>query len=589
MASSSLITLSGRIERITYHNRDNHFTIARLKTDENRRVITIKGTMPNPQIGESVEVRGGWESHPRYGQQFKFRGYSELLPATVEGIRSYLQSGFIKGIGFKLVDRIIAHFKSDTLSVIESDAERLIEVTGIGKKTARRIADAWDAHHTARQLLGFLEEIGVDTAYAARLLQTYGNDVIETMCNDPYRLAEDLPGIGFRIADAVVRNADTPVDEEDRAQACIRHLLEREVDRGHTYTTQSHLLERCQKEFDLGPEIGEVGLTHLVREGSVVLVEAPATDIALVFPKTLHESENVIARRIAAMKSIPAETASIDNRLTAKEVISTFTVSLSAEQEDVVHQVLEHRISVITGGPGTGKTTLIRSITAVLESIGTRVLLMAPTGRAARRLAEVTARPAVTLHRALGYNLSDGHFERAEDNQLQAGAIIVDEASMVDTLLMMQLLRAIPVSATLILVGDVFQLPSVGPGNVLEDLILSKTVTTFELKEIFRQDEQSLIVANAHRVRNGDAPVIEPAHEQDVISEFYFMERSSPDQVAQTIVRLCQQEIPKHFRNEGRKKNGSCPRYSSAHPNAPGTGGNAEPESAASGGAQPDR
>lgn len=554
MASSSQIALSGRIVRITYHNQDNHFTIARLKTDESQRGITIKGTMPTPRVGESVEVQGDWESHPRFGQQFNFSNYSELLPATVDGIRHYLASGFIKGVGPKLVDRVITHFKADTLSVIETAPERLTEVRGIGEKTAQHISDAWKSHHAARKLLDFLGRIGVDAAYAARLLQTYGNDVIDTMINEPYRLAEDLPGVGFRIADAVVQHMETPVDENDRARACVRHLLEQAVDNGHTYTVQDRLLDRCQKEFELQPETAAAGLAYLVQEGSIVTTTAPGTGISLVFPKSLHEAETIIARRIAALQSVSMGDTTPSQRSIAQDLLSQLAVTLSAEQEKVVHSVLEHKVSVITGGPGTGKTTLIRTITTVMQSMGRRVVLMAPTGRAARRLAEVTGVQAVTLHRALGYHLADGRFERTEDDQLQVDTVIVDEASMVDTLLMMQLLRAIPITAALVLVGDVFQLPSVGPGNVLRDLIQSRAIQTFEVKENFRQNEQGLIVANAHRVRTGSAPQMAPMDDEDIASEFYFMERANQDQVVETVVQLCHNEIPTHFRKEGDHK-----------------------------------
>jgi len=457
------ITLSGRIERITFHNRENHFTIARLRTDENRRSITIKGTMPDPGVGQSIEVRGRWENHTRFGQQLKFTAFRELLPATVDGMRGYLQSGFIKGVGPRLVERIINHFQADTLAVIESEPARLTEVTGIGSKTARRIADAWRSHHAARQLMGFLEKIGADTAYAARLLKEYGSDVIDILCNDPYRVAEDIPRIGFRIADAVVRHADTPVDEMDRAKACLIHLCEQDVDRGHAYVTRDGLLDRCRQEFDVPPETGLAALDALTGEGELVVAgengdEAPAN----VFPRQLHRAEVTIARRLAAMQVIPSANPPPDSRQITQAVLDRLAITLSDQQEAILTRMLAHKVSVITGGPGTGKTTLIRAVTAVMQGLRRRVMLAAPTGRAARRLSEVTGRTAATLHKALGYNLADGRFERTEDDPLAADAVIVDEASMVDVLLMAQLIRAVPVTATLILVGDVFQLPSVG-------------------------------------------------------------------------------------------------------------------------------
>ena len=549
MTPPTEITLSGRIERITYYNRDNHFTIARLRSDENQGAVTIKGTMPNPKVGETIEVRGRWETHARYGQQLNFTVFTGLLPATVDGIRSYLTSGFIKGVGPRLIERVIGHFKADTLSVIETAPDRLTEVTGIGKKTARRIAEAWQSHHAARQLLRFLEETGVDTAYAARLLREYGSDVIDILCNDPYRVAEDIPRIGFRIADAVVRHADTPVDETDRARACMIHLFEQAVDQGHAYITQEQLFDQCREDFDVGPENGAAAMADLVGAGELVVEDDPQDGNApLVFPRMLHQAETVIARRIAAMQSIPLAGAPPDSGLITAEVLKRLSITLSDQQKKILSRMLAHKVSVITGGPGTGKTTLIRSITAVMEGLKRRVMLAAPTGRAARRLSELTGRPSATLHKALGYNLADGRFERTEDDPLTADVVVVDEASMVDTLLMAQLIRAVPVTATLILVGDVFQLPSVGPGNVLADLIRSRTIMTFELTEIFRQDELSAIVVNAHRVRRGQVPLVEPPDDPDDLSEFYFMEQADPERVVETVVDLCRREIPRRFR-----------------------------------------
>jgi exodeoxyribonuclease V alpha subunit len=555
MTSPLEITLAGRIARITYYNRENHFTIARLCTDENHRTITIKGTMPAPTVGASVAVKGRWETHARYGQQLTFTVYRLRLPATVDGIRSYLESGFIKGVGPRLIDRIIGHFKADTLAVIEADPDRLTEVDGIGKKTARRITEAWRSHHAAGQLVRFLEETGVDTAYAGRLLREYGNDVIDILCNEPYRVAEDIPRIGFRIADAIVRHADTPVDEMDRAKACMFHLFEQAVDQGHAYIAQDQLFDQCREAFDVQPETGTDALNHLVQTGELVVAdEADGSNSPLVFPRLLHQAETVIARRIAAMQAIPLADTPPDSRLITGEVLNRLSITLSTQQEEILSQMLSHKVSVITGGPGTGKTTLIRSITAVMEKLGHRVMLAAPTGRAARRLSEVTGRPAATLHKALGYNLADGHFERTEDDQLAADVVVVDEASMVDTLLMAHLIRAVPVTATLILVGDVFQLPSVGPGNVLSDLIRSQKIITFELSEIFRQDEQSAIVVNAHRVRHGQPPIIAPPDDPDALSEFYFMEQADPERVVDTVVNLCRREIPRHFRKDSHVK-----------------------------------
>ena len=538
------IVITGRIQHVTYYNQDNHFMIARLKTDENRQTITIKGTMPSPKAGDSVEVRGTWQAHPRYGQQLAFTHFTTRLPATVEGVRNYLESGFIKGVGRKLVGRIVDHFKAETLSIIETAPDRLSEVNGIGKKTAQRILEAWQVHHAARKLIGFLEQNGVDPVHAARLLREYGNDAVEVLCNDPYRVAEDIPRFGFRIADAIVRNSDTPVDEIGRAKACLGHLLQQTEDQGHTHVAQTALLEKCQATFAVNPEVASEALSILAQAGELVV----ADEEPLVYPRDLYRAENAIARRILAMQSVPATDPPPEDRLILGAVMNRLSIALSDEQERILSQVFSHKVSVITGGPGTGKTTLVRSITAAMEATGRRVMLAAPTGRAARRLSEVTGKPSATLHKALGYNLADGQFERTEDDPLTADTVIVDEASMVDTLLMAHLIRAVPVTATLILVGDVFQLPSVGPGNVLADLIRSRTIATFELTEIFRQAERSPIVVNAHRVRKGLPPVIVAPDEAEPLSDFYFFEQANPEKAVETVVSICTQQIPGHFR-----------------------------------------
>ncbi len=539
------LSLTGRIEHVTYHNGGNHFTIARFFTDENRSRITIKGTMPDPQVGQSIEIGGQWETHARYGQQFRFTTFRVRLPATVDGIRSYLASGVIKGVGPKLVDRIVACFAADTLTIIEEDPQRLTEVAGIGAKTARRIAEAWRRQNAAGRLVRFLEKNGVDTAHTARLLREYGPDAIDLLCNDPYRVAEDIPRVGFAIADAIVRHADTPVDEMDRARACLRHLFELAVDQGHTFIEQAQLVEQCRRNFELAPDTVGAALEHLVAAGDLVMAaDAHRPHADLVFPTVLHRADTTIARRIAALQQVAPATAPTDRGRLTDEVLKKLAIRLSAQQQQVLLQLIGRKVSVITGGPGTGKTTLIRAITAAMTWLGRSVLLAAPTGRAARRLAQVTDRPAATLHRMLGYNLADGRFERTEDDPLDADVVIVDEASMVDTLLMADLIRAVPLTSQLILVGDAYQLPSVGPGNVLTDLIRSAKIGTFELTEIFRQEEQGFIVINAHRIRNGLPPVTAPPDDPERPSDFCFVQQADPQQVVAAVVEFCRHAIP---------------------------------------------
>jgi exodeoxyribonuclease V alpha subunit len=370
MTSPLEITLAGRIAHITYYNRRT--------TSPSPGCAPMKTTAPSPSRAPCLRRQWGKRSRsgalgepcPLWAAAARLTAYRLRLPATVDGIRSYLASGFIKGVGPKLIDRIIDHFKADTLAVIDANPDRLTEVAGIGKKTARRIADAWQSHHAAGQLVRFLEETGVDTAYAARLLREYGNDVIDILCNDPYRVAEDIPRIGFRIADAIVRHADTPVDETDRAKACMIHLFEQAVDQGHAYIAQDQLFDQCREAFDVQPKTGAPH-GHLVQTGELVVEDEAGWGIRpWSFPRLLHRAETVIARRIAAMQAIPLADTPPDSRLITAEVLNKLSITLSAQQEEILSQMLAHKVSVITGGPGTGKTTLIRSITAVMEGLG---------------------------------------------------------------------------------------------------------------------------------------------------------------------------------------------------------------------------
>ncbi|MDL2328819.1 ATP-dependent RecD-like DNA helicase [Desulfosarcina sp. OttesenSCG-928-A07] len=549
MTDASEVSLTGRLERITFHNPDTRFTIARLRVEETRSPVTIKGTLPDPKTGETLSVYGKWETHPRYGQQLRFDRFVPVLPATVDGIRHYLSSGFIKGIGAKRIDQIIRHFEADTLAIIESSPERLCEVEGIGKKTARQIADAWKSHHAVRRLMQFLEQNRVDTRHAARLMREYGPDAADILCNEPYRVADDIPGIGFVIADAVVRHADTPVNEADRARACIRHIVEQAVSQGHTCILQDDLFARCRTAFELSPETAAEALESLVISEAVVVRKTPAISSPLIFPAEMDQAEQIIANRIIAMQTVPLVSPLPDMKRVMGEVRTFLSIHLSAPQEKILGEVLSCRVSVITGGPGTGKTTLIRSITAAMESMGNRVMLTAPTGRAARRLSEVTGKPAATLHKALGFNLSTGTFDRTETDPLEADGVIVDEASMIDTGLMAHLMRAVPMTARLILVGDVFQLPSVGPGTVLSDLIQSGIIPTFELTEIFRQAAESPIVISAHKVRKGLLPDLPKpdAIAKKTLFPFHFIEEDNPEAVVQTLVELCTKRIPAAF------------------------------------------
>ena len=545
--NNTAATLEGRLEHITFHNPDNHYTIARLRPRDGGRV-TIVGYMAAVRPGESLTIQGVWEQHPRFGQQFRIQTYTVTLPASVDGIRNYLESGFVKGIGPAMARRLIRHFGSQTLDVIETSPDRLTEVSGIGAVKADRIVTAWQTHHAVRDLMAFLQKNDIKIAYSARILKAYGADAVKILSTDPFRAAADIPGIGFIVADKIARHRDTPADVPGRNKACARYLLEQAAAEGHTFLPATVLAEQCENLFQIEPDELETALAALAEDNEIT-IETPsgAPDTRAVYLKPLHTAETGIAAKLAALLSVPLHLPDLAPEQITTEILQKLAIQLSDEQMTVLHGLLAHRVAVITGGPGTGKTTLVRSIGAIFGGRGKKILLAAPTGRAARRLSEVTGRKAATLHKLLGYNLTTGLFDKDRDDPLETDVLIVDEASMVDTLLMHHLLSAVPMRCVLILVGDVFQLPAVGPGNVLSDLIKSKALPVFYLRTVFRQAQESPIIMNAHRIRRGEPPLFERPDESSGLSEFYFIEQRNPARVVATIADLCTRAIPGRF------------------------------------------
>ncbi len=541
-------TLEGELERITYSNPETHYTIAKLKTSKTHNMVTIVGSMPAVKPGQFLKIEGTWETHPKYGQQFKIASYEETLPATISGIKKYLASGIVKGIGPSTAHRMISCFGAKTFEIIEKNPERLVEVDGVGPAKAALIGDAWKNNHAARGVMQLLQNSGVKTAYCAKILKTYGADAVNIIRNDPYRLATDIPGIGFYFADRIALTLGVSRDDTQRVRACIIHVIQQFINEGHVFIFENQLVVQCADLFSLEADITRYSIEKLSADGELVIENAPDTsENKIVYLKEIHQAETGISNRIKALLSVPVIPPSIDADRISKEVQKKLAIALSREQIDVLEKILSHRVVIITGGPGTGKTTLIRSVNAIFEALGKRVLLAAPTGRAARRLSEVTRRDAKTIHRLLGVNFKDGLFDKNRDNPLDADAVIIDEASMVDTLLMFHLINAVPMTAALILVGDVFQLPSIGPGNVLSDMIKSARTPIFYLKKIFRQAHKSPIVFNAHRIRQGEFPVFKPLDPTEGLSEFYFIEQDDPNTVVTTILELCTKTIPERF------------------------------------------
>ena len=546
--NASLITIEGNLEHITYLNKETQYTVARFKPPHLTSGVIVVGYLAGVSPGETLIVKGNWQTHPKYGQQFKIYSYEVSLPAAAEGIRAYLASGIIKGIGPSLAERLVAVFGTQTLEIIENDPDRLVEVEGIGKAKSGMIQSAWKEHHTLRELMQFLQEMGVQTSYCTKIYKEYGPDARDFIREDPYVLAEDFAGPGFTIADTIARKLGVEQEAPQRVRACIRHIIMQNADEGHTFAEAENLFSRCENLFQISRRTSQKAIDEMVAAKVIVVEPIENGDTtSAIYMKDLYLAETGLANRLKAMLSLPQEPADIDADRISKAVHAKLAINLSAEQLQVLEQVFSHRFVIFTGGPGTGKTTLLRSISTIFENQGKRVLLCAPTGRAARRMAEVTGRKAGTIHRLLGYNFTAGGFLRNRDNPLDTDAVIIDEASMVDTLLMYHLLAAVPVSAVLVLVGDIAQLPSVGPGNVLSDMIDSGLIAVFYLNEIFRQDTQSAIVVNAHKVRQGEPPLCTNLNGFDGIGDFYFIEQPDPDQVAARIVQLCRDELPAKF------------------------------------------
>ncbi|MBP9597783.1 MAG: ATP-dependent RecD-like DNA helicase [Desulfobacter sp.] len=535
-----MITINGTLSRITFQNPENHYTVCRVAVPKVADAITVVGHLPGVAQGERLKLKGTWTSHPKYGEQFKADSFEITLPSSMAGIRKYLSSGIIPGINQELADRIVDTFGEQTLEIIENEPDRLLDVYGIGKIKQKMIETAWNAHHSVRRVMDMLQGTNIDSAKAAAILKTYGDRALEVLTEDTFRIARDIPAIGFAVVDELARALGTEKEAEERLKAClVCRLLDLEQD-GHMFEQKEDLIRACAQRAGVSAELLSDALGSLNADNEVVIEKDR------VYLAPLHKAEAGISRRIKALLSMSAPDFHLDNDLINAQVLSAMAVQLSREQMDVLTRIMGQKISIITGGPGTGKTTLIKALCVVFRMLRLKVMLAAPTGRAARRLTEVTGRAAKTLHKLLGFNPDTETFEYDFTNPLDLDLLVVDEASMVDTQLMYRLSEALPAGAGLILVGDTFQLPSVGAGNVLSDIIESAQVEVFALTRIFRQARKSPIVMHAHSIRNGQMPDIKSAAE-DQLSQFYFIEAGTPARVADTICELCAIRIPKAF------------------------------------------
>lgn len=540
-----MIVLQGRLDSLRFSNPENGYTVARFMPDGYQTEITAVGILAGVRAGETLRIEGDWEKHAKFGEQFRISRYEIILPDTARGIKRYLASGVIAGVGEVMAEKLVAYFGAHTLEVLDASPERLSEVPGIGKAKARVIAASWQSYHAIRSLMALVAKIGVSPSSGAKILHTYGSEALTLVREDPYRICREIPEVPFEVADRLGLAAGIPRDSESRIRAGIVYVLERAGYSGHVFLPEKDLFPRALKLLGVSRENLAHILEKLGEEGALMLEEDG--EQRSVYLKDMHGAESGIAARLSAMLSLAAP---VESRPEASvlegAVLKGLAIRLSEEQLTTLSRLLESRVAILTGGPGTGKTTLIRSVCAVMGERGARILLAAPTGRAARRLADVTGRKALTLHRLLKYNQMESRFEVNTDNPLDVDLLIVDEASMVDILLMFHLLCAVPLQTRLLLVGDVSQLPSVGPGNVLGDLIASGRIPAFTLTTIFRQAQESPIVMNAHRINRGEMPDFAQS-EDGALSEFYFIRQSSPENVVRTIVTLCSLRIPERF------------------------------------------
>ncbi len=528
-------TLEGVLEKVLYYNEDSGYTVAKLKETKGKDVIIVGNFPANP--GETVRLKGWWKADGKYGIRFQVEEYTSILPATLTGIRKYLGSGLIKGIGSVMAERIVDRFGMDTLEVIDQRPEKLLEVNGIGPVRLERIKKAWEEQKEIKEIMVFLQSHGISTTYATKIFKFYGGDTLKILRENPYRLALDIDGIGFKTADKIALKLGIDPNSIIRAEAAAKYLLSKSADDGHTFLPRDEIKERAERELDISGDMMERAITSMAGKGELV------EDGDDVYLKSLYVSEESIARKLLNILLFPKRKIDINLGKALEWLRISEGIELSEGQRRVLEKALKEKVLIITGGPGTGKTTVIRALIKILKKENQSFLLASPTGRAAERLSEVVGEEAKTIHRLLEYDPKTGSFKRDHKNPLNADYIIVDEASMVDVVLMHHLLKAIPSLSTLILVGDMDQLPSVGPGNVLRDLIESESIPIVKLKEIFRQAEKSMIVVNAHRVNNGFFPFIGRKKDTD----FYFIERENPENALSTIKILCRERIPRAF------------------------------------------
>lgn len=529
--------LSGIVERITFVNEENGFSVIKIKVKGQAELVTVVGNMAAINIGAGIELQGEWSYDSKYGRQFKAYSYAEKIPATIAGMERYLGSGLIKGIGPVNAKRIVKKFKEETIRIIEEEPDRLSEVEGIGSKRVAMIKDAWVEQKEIKNVMLFLQEHEVSIAYAVKIYKTYGNDSIKVVKENPYQLADDIWGIGFKIADKIATKLGYDQTSFVRCRAGLIYVLNQFANEGHCFAFREQLLQEAVEMLDIEQPLLENALQHMLKEEVIIQEEEDKLYLPSFYYSEVGAAKRIKEIMVAEKPSVLQEMESIIKQIQKEEKIVYDEVQLEA-----IKEACSSKFMVLTGGPGTGKTTTTLAIMRVLEKMGAKILLAAPTGRAAKRLSEATGHEARTLHRLLEYKPPQGYQKNAE-NPLDCDVLIVDEMSMVDIVLMYNLLKAIPNKAWVILVGDMDQLPSVGPGNVLRDIINSGRVKVVKLTRIFRQAQGSRIITNAHKINQGEFPYLKGGRRSD----FFFIEESEPVSIVEQIKTLCAQRLPAYY------------------------------------------